>query len=206
MKIKVFLLSLCLLLINTNTVSFAEKIKIPSKIEKKKTTTTNTKEENKSNTKDFRNVSWNDSYETVLISEKNEPTSKEENYIEFQGDMLGSIFSITYEFKDDKLIKAECELEQNFKKKAEPIYAFMKFKKMINSIYGKPIMDDSKDYELFSYDSYDTLSDFASTGNSNLSAYWENSRTKVYLILEEDTTGKLNPYPNIRITFISKKI
>lgn len=186
-------------------ISFAEKIKLPSKIEKKKNTTS-VKDEVKSTVKDFRNVSWNDSYETVLISEKSEPISKEENYLEFEDNMFGSIFSITYEFKDDKLIKAECELEKSFKKKAEPIYTFMKFKKLLNSMYGKPIMDDSKDYELFSYDSYDTLSDFASTGNGNLSAYWENSKTKIYLILEEDTTGKLNPYPNVRITFISKKI
>lgn len=210
MKIKFLLYILCLLVLNNNLVSFSkETIKLPEKIDKKKKIQKNnniTKEENKVLPKDFRDVNWNDSYETVLVSEKTEPVLKEANYLEFKDLMFGSMFSITYEFKEDKLIKAECELEQNFKKKAEPIYNFMKFKKMFKSMYGKPVFDDSKDYELFSYDSYDTLSDFASSGSSNLSVYWETNKTKVYLLLEEDTTGKLNPYPNIRITFISKKI
>lgn len=149
---------------------------------------TSSQKENVNSPPDFRNVSWGMSMSDVQKSEKEAMSPKKiGNSLWYKIEVNGKLFSLSYDFVDDKLYGASY-FAYGFVVDNSYINDYNSLKSMLIEKYGKPTLDkmEWKNENIISKNDPSNYWFAVAQGDLIYAAQWETPKTIVGIILSGD--------------------
>lgn len=161
---------------------------LPPQIEEAKNDMAATNEPNSAPKYDFRGAKWGMSMEEVMESEKDEPSIKSENSLDYSTFMMGMQTQIGYTFKDNKLIRAGFFFLIKPETQNEYVDNYLKNKEELTKVNGKPVIDTVQQKDPSKTIDQANMGQATCNGEVIHAAQWDLPATDIQLVLRGENS------------------